>query len=662
MSRTGRGQKQAFSVAVDTVLCIFSLWLAHSLRQGEIFTDFANTWYFFLLVPLVTVLLFTSLGIYRWVVRSSNRSLFQQLIKASIASAIFLFMLAFLFPPDRVNPRSLFAIYGMLLIIGTCGTRSIWQGMFDSGKTGEPVAVYGAGSAGRELIQYLHTSNDFRPVAFIDDNQNIVNSLMSGIPIMHAGMDDLPQQLLRLDITKVIFAMPTIGATEYQQKLSLFEHTDISVLTVPTITEIISGEATVGEVRDVSINDLLGRSEVPPDLTLIGRCVRNKVVMVTGGGGSIGSEICRQILLLEPEKLIILDNSEPNLYHITEEMRLACSKHGFTSTVFIPILGSVTDQSRVETILDEHQVHTIYHAAAYKHVPIVEAQPEEGVRVNVFGTLSVLEQAIERGVSNFVLISTDKAVRPTNSMGGSKRTAELILQAKSREQSTTTISMVRFGNVLGSSGSVVPKFKKQIKDGGPITLTHPDITRFFMTIPEAAQLVLQASSIAKGGDVFVLDMGEPVRIEDLAKSMVHLMGKKLSSETGNEADIDIVVEGLRPGEKMYEELFIDETHRPTLVPKVYVANEAWIHWAELSLMLDSLRNYSEIIDRSNLRKLLMKLAFVGQADSEQSPDSNIPMYKALDSCNSTVKDISSDILDTATTISQDSRASDKAAV
>ncbi len=602
---------------MDVVITLFSLWLAHTLRIGELFTDFANTWYFFLTMPVLTPIIFASLGVYRWVVRSSNRSLLQQIGKACVISSVALFMISFLIPPDRVNPRSLFAIYGMLLLMGTCSVRFLWQGLFDSGKSGEPVAIYGAGSAGQELVQSMSTGSVFRPIMFIDDDVSIHHTMISGLPVLNSAATDLEQQLLRKDIGRVIFAMPSIGAADYQRRLVLFEKTDFAVQTIPTIAELNSGAASVGEIRDVSLCDLLGRSEVPPDMSLIGRCVKNKTVLVTGGGGSIGSEMCRQIFMLEPAKLIVLDNSEPNLYHITEELCSIAAEHNLDPDSFNSILGSVTDVKRVRSIICEYDVHTVYHAAAYKHVPIVENQPEEGVKVNVFGTLGVLDAAIEFGVQNFVLISTDKAVRPTNSMGASKRTAELILQAKSRAQSTTTISMVRFGNVLGSSGSVVPKFKKQIQSGGPITLTHPDITRYFMTIPEAAQLVLQASSIAQGGDVFVLDMGEPVRIEDLAKSMVRLLGKCLKSETGKDGDIEIVIEGLRPGEKMYEELFIDSTHQPTQVQRVFVAQDDWIPWELLSDQLSQLEVYAENVDRPALRKLLLELAFAGQTTSDK---------------------------------------------
>ena len=379
--------------------------------------------------------------------------------------------------------------------------------------------------------------------------------------------------------------------------------------------ELVSGTARADQIRDISIQDILGRQEVPPNPALMGACVTGRQVLVTGGGGSIGSELCRQILLLNPVALAVLDNSEANLYHITEELGPAVDAMADGQRPrFVPLLGSVTDERRVRAIFADNAIDTVFHAAAYKHVPIVEQQPELGVEVNVFGTQTVLDAAIDHGVGHFVLISTDKAVRPTNSMGASKRTAELILQARAAEVHGTRICMVRFGNVLGSSGSVVPKFKKQILAGGPITLTHPDITRFFMSIPEAAQLVLQAGAIAEGGEVFVLDMGDPVRIIDMARSMVNLYGKRLATETGDPLDIAIVVEGLRPGEKMYEELFISCDHRETGVAKVFTADETWMDRTVLQSRLDRLASFVAHGDSVSVRAELLKLAFAGQAD------------------------------------------------
>lgn len=613
LSKTGRTKKQALSMVVDSLLVVLSLWAAYSLRHGLFFSDFRSTLHLFVLLPLFTVTIFLVFGIYRWVVRSSNVTLFRQILKGCIVASISLVIFTFLFPPDRSNPRSLFIIFGMLLTLGTIGIRYIWRSFFEHGNRGEPVAIYGAGAAGRQLQQSLAQGMDYRPVLFIDDNIGIDGSTVGGIPVVNGNTTDFEKKFKSLEIERVIMAMPQISANDYQLKVEAVSCTDVVVQTIPTYSELVSGEADLAEVRDISISDILGRSEVPPNPQLLSECVRDCVVLVTGGGGSIGSELCRQILLQEPKKLVVLDHSEENLYRITEELTLRIAQYESPTVEFFPHLCSVTDKALVKEIFTTYKIDIVFHAAAYKHVPIIESYPEQGVMVNVFGTLTVLDAAIEANAKHFTLISTDKAVRPTNAMGATKRIAELILQAKSRLPGINTrISMVRFGNVLGSSGSVVPKFKNQIEANGPITITDPDITRYFMTIPEAAQLVMQASAIAKGGDVFVLDMGEPVRIEDLAVAMVRMYGKKLKRDTGNPSDIEIVVEGLRPGEKMYEELFLSESYGHTKISKVFAANEDWIEWAELVNWLDKLKSCINPVSRTRLKSLVLELAFIKQ--------------------------------------------------
>ncbi|ASJ74615.1 polysaccharide biosynthesis protein [Granulosicoccus antarcticus] len=616
MADTGRGRKQAVSITADMGMAAICLWLAYTLRHGMAFSDFRSTWYLFVALPILTAVVFSGLGIYRWVIRSSNQRLYKQLVKGSIVSALSLLVVFSLVPPDRANPRSLFVIYALLLIGGTIGMRMLWKSIFDSGNQGEPVAIYGAGAGGRQLAGLLREGGEFRPVAFIDDNPNFIRSTLSGLPVIAGDDSQLRAALKRLDTESVVLAMPSISSSGYQQKVAQIDELGFRVLTMPSVGELISGKIRADEIRDVSITDILGRLEVAPNISLMGRKVAGKTVLVTGGGGSIGSELCRQIMKLAPAQLLILDNCEANLYHITEEFNALIAKAEPGEVVsFVPLIGSVTDAERVKRLFAKFKIDTVYHAAAYKHVPIVEAQPDQGVDVNVFGTLTVLNAAIESGAGSFVLISTDKAVRPTNAMGGTKRVAELILQAKARLQSSTNISMVRFGNVLGSSGSVVPKFKKQIKGGGPITLTHTDITRYFMTIPEAAQLVLQASAIAQGGDVFVLDMGEPVRIEALATTMVRLYGRKLQRDTGDPADIEIVVEGLRPGEKMYEELFLTDSCSETEVAKISTANEDWLSWDKLKPVLDELAAVTLKQDAKIIKSLIMSLAFLDDAYS-----------------------------------------------
>ena len=613
LSRTGRGRKQGVSVVADVLTVLACLWLAYTLRLGHPFSDFRSTWHVFALVASGTVLVFTGFGIYRWVVRSSNQRLVGQIAKAAVVSALLVVMVVYLLPPDRRNPRSLFAIYGLLLFAGTMGTRLAWQALVASGSRGEPVAVYGAGATGRRVVRLLQSSSDYRPVVLVDDDPGLAGTTVEGVPVIDGLAGDLRARLARHDVLQVVIAIDTLTHRQLEDKLAFLRALDVQVKIMPSIAELVSGDARPDEIRDISIADILGRSEVVPDIALMGGRVAGRAVLVTGGAGSIGSELARQIQGLGPSRLVVLDNSEAALYEITEELGPAFGTvpGAPSAPAFVPVLGSVKDRRDVDDVLARYGVDIVFHAAAYKHVPIVENQPEQGVETNVFGTLNVVRAAIDAGVADVVLISTDKAVRPANAMGASKRVAEMILQALTREQSATRLSMVRFGNVLGSSGSVVPKFKRQILSGGPVTLTDPDITRYFMTIPEAAQLVLQAAAIARGGDVFVLDMGDPVRIADLARSMVRLYGRALREDTGNPDDVEIVVEGLRPGEKMYEELFLSDEHRDTSVPKISTAEEAWLPWDALERRLDALREMTERRDADGVRRALLELAGAG---------------------------------------------------
>jgi len=623
LAHKGRGRKRAISMLVDGLMVILSLWGAYSLRHGMAYVAFELNWYLFIIMPIACVAIFSTFGVYRWVIRSTNQSLFKQILKGSVLSGLALLMAIYLLPPNGWNPRSLFVLFGLLLFVSTSGIRMVWRTLFDSGKTGEPIAVYGAGEVGQQLVNLLTVDNKYRPVIFIDDDPTIIGTTLFGLPIISGDSTLLKAKLNKVDASKIVLAMPSMAAVDYHRKVQDLNALDIPILTLPNITELMIGTAKVDDIRDVSIGDILGRSEVPPDLELMGRRITGKTVLVTGAGGSIGSELCRQIMKLSPKHVIALENCEANLYHLTEELseQLADNVNGAMPR-FTPFLCTVLDKKQVNKLMTEHGVNTVVHAAAYKHVPIVEAQPDQGVEVNIFGTKTVLDCAIDNGVEDFVLISTDKAVRPTNVMGATKRLAELVLQARAAENVSTRISMVRFGNVLGSSGSVVPKFKKQILEGGPITLTHSDVTRYFMTIPEAAQLVLQASAIAKGGEVFVLDMGEPVRIEELAITMVRLYGKKLARDTGNSRDIAIEVQGLRPGEKLYEELFISEEHRPTEVKKITAANELWLSSAQLAPYLAKLIRFADKQDSKALRSILLELAFLNEESKERLAENN----------------------------------------
>lgn len=605
-------------MGIDFLIALAALFFALFVHSDITLREVFAHGYLFVLVPLSVLFIHYLIGVYQWIIRSLDLRLIAQLIKASAYASLVVLVLAYLIPPTEHTPKTLFIVFGLFNLIGTVAARLLWRAQFDKVGEGIPVAIYGAGEAGQRLAVLLAASSELRPVLFIDDNYSLNGTLANGIPVI-AAKDDVAgvkNQLEKLAIQRVILAIPSASNTVYRQRLAFIEQMNVAVQTLPSLSEIMASSLpaslSADQIRDISISDILGRSEVSPDVSAMGVTVAGKVVLVTGGGGSIGSEICRQICRLNVKRLIIIEHSEENLYDISEEVSAQYQSAEGSSLQFIPILGSVTDAAHIHRIMSEHNVDTVFHAAAYKHVPIIEAQPAKGFETNVLGTLNVLDAAIEHNVSHFVLISTDKAVRPTNAMGASKRVAELCLQARASAKPATSISMVRFGNVLGSSGSVVPKFKEQIRAGGPITITHPDITRYFMTIPEAAQLVLQASSVAKGGDVFVLDMGEPVRILDLAKTMVRLSGRSLQDETGDTKDIAIEFSGLRPGEKMFEELFVGQSHTGTAIPKVFTADESKLEWAELNRQLDKIRNAVERNEGETIRQTLLDLALFDQ--------------------------------------------------
>lgn len=614
LSNAGRSRKQAISILVDSCLACLCLWLAYSFRLDGLFTRFSSTWMYFIFVGTVTPLVFASLGIYRWIIRTSNPRLFAQLIKGSAIAAIALLVIMFLLPV-RGSPRSLFLIYGILLIAGSIGIRFLWQQILQKNSPNakaEPVAIYGAGKQGQELLSMLQLSRKSRVVLFLDDNPSLTQSTVAGVPVVNPGKPGLANRLAAHEVNRVILASPHLDRAHIQRLLRSAAGHNISVQTLPTINEVVAGQALAGETREITLEDLLGRHEVPPDSALLSASVTGKNVLITGGGGSIGSEICRQCLQLIPKSLVVLDQSEENLYRITEVIQEAQQAGKVFSAVnFEPILGSVNNREKINKTLRQHNIDTVFHAAAYKHVPIVEKAVEEGYRVNVLGTKTVLEESIDCRVERFVLISTDKAVRPTNVMGATKRIAELILQAYAKKYSSMSISMVRFGNVLGSSGSVAPKFKAQIDQGGPLTITHPDITRYFMSIPEASQLVLQAASLSRGGEVFVLDMGEPVKIMDLAQAMIELSGLTERNAENPDGDIAIEISGLRPGEKLYEEMFISDDSMATEVRKIFVAHESFLPLKTLLGRLTEIEESLDIADYGVSRNLLMSLVTDG---------------------------------------------------
>jgi FlaA1/EpsC-like NDP-sugar epimerase len=471
----------------------------------------------------------------------------------------------------------------------------------------ESVIIYGAGSSGRQLSQSLVHGNEYRTVAFIDDNISMQKSTVKGITVYNrASIEKLIQ---KFQVKRILLAMPRNSKNRIANILNKLENLPVEILSIPSSADLVSGKAKIDELHEVSISDLLGRNSVKPNQDLLEANITNKVVMITGAGGSIGSELCRQILQQRPTKIILMELSEYALYKINGELRTLANKLDYDLPI-IPLLGSVQHKNRLLTVMRTFGVQTIYHAAAYKHVPVVEHNVIEGVRNNVFGTLFVAEAAIEAQVETFVLISTDKAVRPTNVMGTTKRMAELVLQAladkTAKANGKTRFCMVRFGNVLGSSGSVVPLFREQIKTGGPVTVTHPEIIRYFMTIPEASQLVIQAGAMGKGGDVFVLDMGDPVKIADLAAKMIHLTGLTVKDKLNPDGDIAIDFTGLRQGEKLYEELLIGDDITQTDHRRIMSAHETWLPWSELDKILIKLDEACHLFDHQGIRSLLLQ--------------------------------------------------------
>jgi FlaA1/EpsC-like NDP-sugar epimerase len=502
-------------------------------------------------------------------------------------------------------PRTMPLIYCALILLSVGGARLLVRALVTqfTGSDKRPVVIYGAGSAGRQLATGIATGPEFYVSAFIDDDLNKHGSIIQGIPVIPlSGLKDL---ILSAKAMKVLLALPSASRSTRNRIINSLEKYQIQVQTIPGIADVIEGKVNPSELIDVEIEDLLGREPVIPLPQLMAQNITGKNVMVSGAGGSIGSELCRQIIKFKPSKLILFELSEFALYQIEKELSEYTKKNGLNIKLY-PLMGSVQRVNRVENVMKAFRVNTVYHAAAYKHVPLVEHNVVEGIRNNVFGTYYAAKAAINSGVETFVLVSTDKAVRPTNVMGASKRMAELVLQALSQANFnvSTRFCMVRFGNVLGSSGSVVPLFRRQIQEGGPITLTHEDITRYFMTIPEAAQLVIQAGAMGKGGDVFVLDMGESVKIKDLAEKLVRLSGLEVKDDDNPNGDIAILCTGLRPGEKLFEELLIGDNVQDTFHERIMTASEAMLSWEDLEPLLDYLDKVCHDFDHEKIRQIL----------------------------------------------------------
>ncbi|WP_407653366.1 polysaccharide biosynthesis protein [Guyparkeria halophila] len=599
-------------VALDLLLIPLALWAALSLRYGEWFTDFNRAALVFAGIVAFTIPVFIKLGLYRAVMRFLGWKAMEQ-IGTGVAGSTLILLTILLLHPQAELPRSTFVIYGLVLFVLVGGSRFLARrllGASSGGKGRERVAVYGAGASGRQVVGMLRQGMDYEPVVFLDDAETLEGREIDGLrviaPRKSIGKKDLTPLLQRLGVRSILLSVPSASASRRREILNFLEPLPFHVRTVPGIEDILSGKATLDQVREVDIEDLLGREPVPPRPELLGKCITGKAVLVTGAGGSIGSELCRQVVEQGARRLILFEVSEYGLYQIDQELRaLPVVANG--EVELIAALGSVLDERRLQRLFEHFAIDTIYHAAAYKHVPLVEHNPIEGLSNNALGTLIAARVAARHGVRHFVLISTDKAVRPTNVMGASKRLAEMALQALQPEHPETTFAMVRFGNVLGSSGSVVPLFRRQIADGGPVTVTHPEITRYFMTIPEAVQLVIQAGSMAEGGDVFVLDMGEPVKIDHLARRMVHLSGLEIRDEEYPDGDIEITYTGLRPGEKLYEELLIGEAVNGTDHPRIMRASEDCLPWRAFDKGLRRLEKDMERHDLPAVRTHLGEL-------------------------------------------------------
>ncbi|KJG09223.1 polysaccharide biosynthesis protein [Photobacterium kishitanii] len=602
-----RPYKRVISVCIDLIFIQIAFWGAFWTRLGDFDqTHSIDYWYLVSFLSVITITCFIRIGFYRAILRYLSVHAIFTLAIGSLVSTV-VFVLATYFFGIWV-PRTVAIIYLAYLFILTGGARLSIRVFFTQleMKRKPNIIVYGAGVAGRQLVNLLRQGGDLNPVAYIDDNKKLQRSVLQGLTVYKR--EQLSRLIAKFDVKQVLLAMPS--ATRSQRKAIICALVDlpVEVLSIPNLDAIVHDNVSLDQLHDVPIEDLLGRESVLPNEQLMEANIKHKVVMVTGAGGSIGSELCRQIILHQPQTLLLFELSEFALYTIEKELSEYIAKRGLEIEL-IPLLGSVQRINRLETIMSTFKVNTIYHAAAYKHVPMVEYNVVEGVRNNIFGTFYTAQAAINAGVSSFVLISTDKAVRPTNVMGTTKRMAELGLQALAEQEALkpngTRFCMVRFGNVLGSSGSVIPLFKRQIKEGGPITITHPDIIRYFMTIPEAAQLVIQAGAMGKGGDVFVLDMGQPVKIVNLAENLVKLSGLDVKSEQNPYGDIEFKYTGLRPGEKLYEELLIGDNVNETEHSRIMTANERFLPLVEYQQFLERLDNACHDFEHELIRQILM---------------------------------------------------------
>ncbi len=623
VSNLDRRTKKIIAFLVDSVICASAIWLAFSLRLGDWQLWNASIRNVLIVSFLIWPPIFLALGVYRSIFRFAGSGTIMDLARAI---SIFLFLMTLIVTVIGVPsvPRTLGILVPILFFLALVVSRIVVRyiisdllGQRAFGGETKRVLIYGAGSAGQQLALSTRHYPGMYLLGFVDDDRRLRGQRLDGSPVYHSG--DLAAQVERLGVTDILLAVPSMSRSKRKSIVHELKRFGVHVQTLPQIQDIVAGKVSIADLREVEIDDLLGRDAVAPNDLLMGRTILGKTVMVTGAGGSIGSELCRQIMAIGPQRLILVEMTEFALYKIEQELRENAAAGIFRPDIEVyPELINTTARRPVFSVVDTYRPDTIFHAAAYKHVPLVEHNPISGMGNNILSTRNLVEAAEQHNVAHFILISTDKAVRPTNIMGASKRVCEQILQAKAKEGSKTCFSMVRFGNVLGSSGSVVPRFKEQIASGGPVTLTHRDIIRYFMTIPEAAQLVIQAGSMAKGGEVLVLDMGKPVKIYDLACTLINLSGLTVRDDDNPDGDIAIEEIGLRPGEKLFEELLIGENPMPTKHPRIMQAMEGHMPWQELSVALERLEAYVQSGDRAAAVGLLRVLVPEYQPNTSNS--------------------------------------------
>jgi FlaA1/EpsC-like NDP-sugar epimerase len=598
-----RPTKRGVMLAADSISILLALWLAFALKFDSFESGLERSPWLYAGTTVASLVLFWVFGLYRSIVRYIGPRAMTAVVGGVAGSAALLYLLDRTVAENSV-PFSVTIIYALIALTWVASSRYLarWL-LLQPNATGENVAIYGAGEAGVRLARALNVGKGLGVVAFLDDKRVLHGSLIDSVPVHSAA--DLPRLIRTSNVTRVLLAVPTASRRRRADIIRRVEGHGVRVQTIPNLAEIASGRAPVDELREIDVADLLGRDPVPPNHRLLDACIRDKVVMVTGAGGSIGSELCRQIIRLGPARLVLFENSELALYNIERELRCALEESG-AKVELVALLGNAHHKYRAREVIQAYGVQTLYHAAAYKHVPIVEQNVIEGIHNNVISTWYTAEAALECGVESFVLISTDKAVNPTNVMGATKRLAEMVLQGMHERGSRTRFCMVRFGNVLESSGSVVPLFREQIRKGGPVTVTHPDVIRYFMTIPEASQLVLQAGAMSKGSDVFVLDMGKPMKIADLARRMVNLSGLLVRDEDHPDGDVEIHFTGLRPAEKLYEELLIGNNVSGTEHPMILRAMEHSLPWPATQRVLQQLLVAMGQFDVKAARELLLQ--------------------------------------------------------